>query len=56
METTSTPQQTSEKSVVIVNCPIDDYGEYIVSASSISAKSDLFLPFTSSIIQVPKNL
>ena len=43
METTSTPQQTSEKSVVIVNCPIDDYGEYIVSASSISAKSDLFL-------------
>ena len=41
METT--PEQTLEKSVVIVNCPIDDYGEYIVSASSLSAQSDLFL-------------
>ena len=41
METPS--QQISEKAVVIVNCPIDDFGEYIVSASSISAQSDLFL-------------
>ena len=43
METSSSPQQTSEKSVVIVNCPIDDFGEYIVSASSIAAQSDFFL-------------
>ena len=35
-------QLTSEKSVVIVNCPIDDYGEYIVSASSTATSSDLF--------------
>ena len=43
METSSSPQSTSEKSVVIVNCPIDDYGEYIVSASSISAQSEFSL-------------
>ena len=36
METSSSPQQSSEKSVVIVNCPIDDFGEYIVSASSVA--------------------
>ena len=34
-------QLNSEKAVVIVNCPIDDYGEYIVSASSFTTKSDL---------------
>ena len=42
METTSSPEPNIEKSVVIVNCPIEDYGEYIVSASSISAQSELF--------------
>ena len=41
METS--PGQTLEKSVVIVNCPIEDYGEYIVSASSLSAQTDFFL-------------
>lgn len=40
---TSSPEQNSEKSVVIVNCPIEDYGEYIVSASSVACQSELFL-------------
>ena len=43
METSSSPTQDSGKSVVIVNCPIDEYGEYIVSASSTSAQSEFSL-------------
>ena len=35
-------QLTSDKAVVIVNCPIEDYGEYIVSASSSATQSDFF--------------
>ena len=41
--TTILKNLTSEKSILISNCPIESYTEYIVSVSSFSAQSDLFL-------------
>ena len=40
---TTLNHSTSEKRILIVNCPIESYTEYIVSASSFLAQSDLFL-------------
>ena len=40
---TTLNHSTSEKRILIVNCPIESYTEYIVSVSSFLAQSDLFL-------------
>ena len=41
--TTSFNQSILEKSIIIVNCPIECYGEYIVSASCSLFQSNLYL-------------